>query len=238
MKTILYNAYGYGVVFFPKGLPKKGGTCEFATKACLKYCREETNDFMIEAHNFITKEDIGEVIGRLVKELKKLDATLLYWFESGDCEKKHTQRITSIMKGLASFGFMQHGHTRNVKLWKAVKDVKNIWLALTVEVPNTNLLPKDLGLYAVPIYKENYTIYACKYKGYDKKETKTRVWGGCGGSYIHTDTKYIPKNKVYKFSECDARFLKDLTKDKIYEANCRMCLDKRRGCFIEIPKEN
>lgn len=235
MNNIIYNAYGYGVIFFPKGKVKNGGTCEFATKSCLKYCREETNDFMLRAYDFIIKEDIGEVIGRLVKELKALNATLLYWFESGDCEKKHTKRITSIMKGLASFGFMQHGHTRNEKLWKAVKDTKNIWLALTIEVNDVKKLPKDLGLYAVPVYKENYTLYACKYKGYGEKEVKTWV-SSCGGSFMSTRIEKYPENQIYTFGECDARFFKEADSKNIYEGNCRMCLNNKRGCFTELEK--
>lgn len=158
---LLYHFSGIAGIFFPIGKLEDDGTCEFHTTKCLLVCAAINCDSAEKeiighelkkvTHDFIVEEDIFKVLHKITEELKDMKSNILYWFASGDCERKHIGKIIKIIKYLAEEGIVQCGFTRNKELWEKIGHYANIALTLEsfVEVRKT----QSAGLFAIPDYK-------------------------------------------------------------------------------------
>lgn len=205
---IVFNSGGFGSIYFPPGKLSDGGTCEFANPTCLKECPEipERNHLQVSAYKYITGEKVSTVTDEILKQLKRMDASLLYWFASGDCELKHIDQIFNIIKELSTTGIIQQGFTRNSLLWEELLEVENTRMALTVEYENVALYLSRKGLVAVPDYEEQRVNLYLENRG---------IWA-CGMSFGG--------------SICASSFMDD--GNDIHEALCTECLKYERGCFM------
>jgi len=176
---ILYPFSGVAAIFFPRGKLDMDGTCEFASKKCLQECGALKNivnepiighEAKMLVYNFVISNSVFVVCHQIEKEMKGIEAKILYWFASGDCPKKYTLKIFSIMKHLALEGIIQLGFTRNKPLWEFAQSIKQARLVLTVE--RLKYSPKiNEGILAVPDYQSGeINLY----------QNKTH-WGSCGG---------------------------------------------------------
>ncbi len=212
MDKILRPFGGTGAVCFPIGLPKDGGTCEFATEQCLKYCCAK-GDFEYDEEIHISHEEkevihetfmatmpIDWILDEIVKELDGLQTTLLYWFGAGDCMTKDLKRICELIDKMPG-GIVQMGFTRNVDLWKRYKRI----FALTLD--NEEDIGKREGLFALPDYKHTTT----------NLRLKTHQRSG------------------YRGFSCSAVWVTEKGVDKKIKhyANCRTCYRLNFGCFDE-----
>lgn len=208
---ILRPFNGTGAVLFPIGKPPTG-TCQYATKDCLKKCYAR-NDKEYDEELAITKDELkfiyytfitshtDDIVKKIVEELDGLQTPILHWFGTGDCLAKDIDKIQKIMWGLPD-EVMQIGFTRNIKLWKGNK--KRI--ALTVETLE-DIGDKE-GLFAIPDYTKLTTNLH-----YVLKNHRVEHYGGCGGCY-YEDIKGEQKT----FS---------------HFINCKTCLKKKVGCFYK-----
>jgi hypothetical protein len=159
---LLIPLNGVPAIFFPVGEIDKGGTCEFATKKCLEMCsafRNATDENIIgyepklKIFKFIIKMPLFLVCHQIMEDLNQMNSKLLYWFASGDCMKKHIDRISTIMKHLSLEEIIQCGFTRNKTLWKRTQQIQNINIALTMEFKDVSKIGFTSGLISVPDYK-------------------------------------------------------------------------------------
>ena len=199
---------GTGAVFFPIGLPPKG-TCEFATKKCLKYCYAtglrypnydieflipEKEKYMIYRH--FMELPMKWIVEKISQDLDGLQTTIIHWFGSGDCLAKDLLRISKIIHAISP-DITQMGFTRNIELWKKYKRI----FALTIE--NKRDIPKSdkEGMFSIPNYRKERT---------DMYSFSHHVRAGHCGPII-----------------CEDRIKKNLE----HYSNCRTCRHFKTGCF-------
>lgn len=201
---------GTGCVFFPIGLPPKG-TCEYATKTCLRECyavRGKFPNYDIEVaipeeeqqtiYEYITKRPIKWIVKKMVKELDGLQTPILHWFGSGDCLTKDIAKVSKIIEAIGS-DIIQMGFTRNVELWKRHKHI----FALTVE--NKEDIPETDGseMFSIPDYRKELT------------------------------NMYSPSRKIEL--QCGPLVCTDKEdKKKEHYINCRSCKELHMGCFDRV----
>lgn len=209
---------GVPSIYFPVGKIGKGGTCEFATDKCLKMCaafRNATDENKIgyepklRTFELITKERLFLVCDKILQELHQMDSKILYWFASGDCMMRHSEKIAKIMKHLSEEGIVQCGFTKNKTLWRRTHQIKNVRVALTLDKFEQDsdfakTYIKDTGLIAVPNYEKGcVNLFWC--------EERWMGAGACGYS-------------DYEFEGIT------------YEADCQKCYETKRGCFIRFEE--
>lgn len=216
MTKLVYPFSGVAGIYFPVGKLDEGGTCEFASKKCLKVCAAFKNatatnkiDYAAKYSAFvdITQRDAHSIIWKIAKEVKGMNADVLYWFASGDCPSEFTSRIAHIIEGLSYIIPAQIGFTRNQELWEEANrlDNVNVRIALTLEKPYKSKLQQmsSLGTIAVPSYSTgNIKLYQC-----NQSHTS------CGAGIIY----------VKKLGETIKR-----------KADCSICYAKKEGCFTEL----
>ena len=203
---------GTGCVFFPIGLPPKG-TCEYATKRCLRECyavRGKFPNYDIEVaipeeekqiiYEYITERPVEWIVEKMVEELDGLQTPILHWFGSGDCLTKDIAKVSEIIEAVSP-EITQMGFTRNVELWRRHKHI----FALTVE--NKKSIPEESnggGMFSIPDYRKELT------------------------------SMYSPERKTV-VTDCGALVCKDLEdKAKEHYINCRSCKDLHMGCFDRV----
>lgn len=214
---ILRPTYGAAGIFFPIGIPEKGGTCQYPSNKCLKSCYALKKDYdeiiniseedKKKIYNFFIKKPILTVCNEITKEMDELQIKILSWFASGDCLNKDIDRIYQIMVLLDEEGVVQNGFTRNKRLYSEIIQSNKIdHIVLTVE----SLLPKDAplenyprGLWAIPDYEKGIV------KLYHGKLGR-KSYATCGFNQVET-----------KF---DGKEIKIAT-------NCSGCYHKKLGCF-------
>jgi len=203
---ILYPFSGVMGIFFPNGKLCNGGTCEFASKICLKECgalKNAIGDKTIgyaaknKTFQFIIKQPVFASCGKITKEMEKAKSKILHWFAAGDCMGKYTDKIVEIIKHLSTDGLIQCGFTRNENLWKKVCKVENVHLVFTIESKKRAKLFMGEGMIIVPDYIETT---AELYK-------KGISCGTCDGIYY------------------------ELSKRIKIAADCNLCYEKKCGCF-------
>lgn len=220
MKRLLYPFSGCSAVFFPVGLPKDGGTCEFATKQCLKECAAFKNATKTNKIPYDRKEQIYEDITRfpifdVCRQISlQLSVTkkILYWFASGDCRKQHTKRIARIIRYMSDDVHIQIGFTRNIELWKKVKDLPYVTFVLTVKSK------KDItkgGLFAIPNFDTGQVTIIRNEWVVKKPKWEYSCPSIYGSASRNRNTTYWHKETI------------------LQEANCQMCFDEKKGCFTE-----
>lgn len=215
MQEKIVHYYGrMPAIYFPRGKKKDGGTCEFATSKCLKWCEAEAGgELHKRVYDFITEKAVDHVVMTILYELKETfnDSKHLYWFPSGDCETKHTKKILAVMKELQAKEIIQTGYTRNRKLWENVRDeldYQYIRVALTVEKKDLSRLKKEElnGLFVVP--------------DYDKGRVRLYLGGPYGERH---ETQYACGSDF--FYDYDAKGV------ETRESNCPDCYEKEVGCW-------
>ncbi len=161
-KKLLRPFTGTGCVFFPIGLPPKG-TCEFSTKKCRKHCYIDSASLFDWESNITNEDRVGiydyiinttstvEICNRMIEDLDGLQTSILHWFGSGDCETKHTNKISEIINQIPS-DVTQMGFTRNAELWKRHKD---IFAFTTEQIDDTE---GQSGLFSIPNYEEQVSV--------------------------------------------------------------------------------
>ncbi len=161
MNKLLKMFTGTGAIFFPIGLPPRG-TCAFSTKECRKHCYvkktslfdwESTLDdsVMREIYKFVTKAPIWQVCEAIERDLEGLQTNILSWFGSGDCEMKHFDRISEIIRSIDT-SIIQMGFTRNPKLWKRFPNI----FAFSVEKVE-NIKSKS-GMFSISNYEAQVSV--------------------------------------------------------------------------------
>jgi len=217
------HAYVAGI-FFPIGLPTKGGTCQYSSKECLKNCcmldvnYDECINVTEKEKKDIYKYFIGNptlnVACEVAVEMGELQAKVLNWFVSGDCLDEDVDAIYEVMLLLHKADIVQTGFTRNAKLYKKVLRSRTFQsLVLTVESKSVKDTPVDYyfhenrGLWAIPDYDKKVTQL---YHG----RLAYTSYGGCGSSSV-----------THKFDG----------KEVEIAPNCYGCYKRKIGCFFD-PK--
>lgn len=213
--NILHPHAGAAGVYFPIGLLKNGGTCEFANKVCLEKCcaKDSRIDAEYKIHKrtvkalykYMITQPIFRVLDKIMTELEELEMNIIHWFASGDCQKKDEKRIYSLIESISrEYGeIIQCGFTRNYNLWDEVnRYTENTYLVLTQESDSDRKYSDIKGLIGIPDYETNIVHIWKKYEYY----------GGCGGS-------------TYEWKEINE------------PAMCSECFKKNQGCFYTKEKE-
>lgn len=193
---ILYPFSGVAGIFFPIGRIKDEGTCEFATERCLKECAALKNAFdetivgheaKVATYKFMISHSVLDVCQQIIKEMRELGCKILYWFASGDCLRRHTDKIGRIMKHLSIEGIIQCGFTRNKKVWYTAENIPLARIALTVEA-NQRKPRNERGIIAVPDYQsgevklyQNRTHLGSCGAGFQRR--RLQISTGCDSCY-------------------------------------------------------
>lgn len=206
-EKLLYPDGRHLALYFPAGLPERGGSCSFASMKCL------TNCLSYLVHNSVTKHTVDifdtrtieEIVGMMYEQLRQRKPKLLEWFCWGDCMPEKTEQVLQIMKELSKKGVIQCGFTRNIELWRGSHKIKNVHLGFTTEDESEIVYLAEEGLVAVPDYWTGETkIYLGAERG---------LVGGCGGNFYREKATQID-----------------------YEPECIECYKKKRGCFTQKSK--
>ena len=142
------------VVSFPTGSPPVG-TCEFATKICLKECHKRCPNFKHEYNTYkaFCEMEVDELVSMLETDVKECSNQVLTWFaESGDCPTKLTTKIATVMRRLS---MPQNGFTRNKHLWGIAHYIPKVGLVLTEENEKRAIEYAKFGLVGIPNYDEH-----------------------------------------------------------------------------------
>jgi hypothetical protein len=139
---LLYPFANVMGLYFPVGKLQDGGTCEFATKTCLKECialKNGTPENIIgykskeEIYHFFIENEAEIIVKQIIIELIESKCKILNWFASGDCPKDLTQKIFEIIKSLNKSGIVQNGFTRNIQLIKRINKLEKNKTILSFE---------------------------------------------------------------------------------------------------------
>ena len=234
MRILRICRSGVAGIFFPIGLPKDGGTCQYSSEKCRKYCYAKEKDYDETLNipegdkqvilGYFVGNPIITVCSEIIKEMEQLQATILSWFVSGDCPDEHVERLYKIIMLLQEAGVVQNGFTRNKDLWKKLADSKNLnydilRMVLTVESLNKGGTKAYCGhgapntVWATPNYKTGVVDLYHGVLGYEYTS-----YGSCSSnSYTHQE----------KFKG-----------DSIEIAsNCLGCFKRKIGCFFTSPED-
>lgn len=131
---ILFLENGMPCIFFPVGKPSEGGSCDFITDRCLRHCPSSgvVHEHEKRALRYFKKTTVADIIKRIMIELNFFRSNYLGWFSWGDCPLELTDKISSIVLGLAQKGIVQNGFTLNEKFWKRIPFTNDLRIALTV----------------------------------------------------------------------------------------------------------
>ena len=210
---ILRPIGGTAGIFFPIGKVEKNGTCENATKECLKYCcanwgidHNEEYRVLDKEKQLIYKEFINKPIfdlcSKILKEMKELRCDILNWFTSGDCMDKDIERISTIMKLLKeNSSIYQNGFTKNGELFGKIYNLNRVHIVHTVKSRS------EIGMGCAKIFA------VCDYNhGTTKLYTQQQIdIGSCGS---------------VEFKIKNLKFVND----------CRTCLRLQKGCFTNLKE--
>lgn len=211
---ILRPFTGTGAIFFPIGIPPVG-TCENATKNCLKNCYQlnprypDYDEEILISQNekqliykFIIESDIETIFNKFKSELNGLQTPILHWFGSGDCLMKDLEKISLIIERIKKDeNIIQMGFTRNVSLWNRFKDI----FALTIEKRED---ATESGMYSIPDYKNEQSVMFSPFY---------QVRGGLCGPI-----------------SCD-----DMINSKLsHYINCKTCMRLKTGCYDRRQLKN
>lgn len=233
MKILRVCHAGVAGIFFPIGLEKEGGTCQYSSEKCRKYCYARDKDYdetlnipeeeKQEILAYFVGNPIITVCSEIMEEMNQLQATVLSWFVSGDCLDRHIERFYKMMMLLQEAGIVQNGFTRNKDLWQKLADSKTLnydilRMVLTVENLDKGGVKAYCGhgapntVWAKPNYKTGEVLLYQGLLGYEYKS-----YGSCGSnSYTHKE----------KFNG----------KSVEIASNCLGCFKRKIGCFFQLPQ--
>lgn len=186
---------------FPAGMVKDGGSCEFATATCLRFCKLQKTSIEKNAIKVLQKCQTEDIVRKIKKELIKDRSKLLHWFGSGDCPTALTDKVFSIIKRLDRDGVPQNGFTRNQQLWQLMSKTK-IPFALSVDNKKVALKMQHIGLVSNP----NYDQWSVDLMYKNQQTYLCGGGGGCGEGNLEVS-------------------------GEIYPEDCQECWENRRGCF-------
>jgi len=151
-KKIVFMDGMFPAIFFPVGPLKDGGSCEYLTEECLKYCpSHEINEHETRALQYFEENDAHDIIDRIIKELCQESIMHLYWFSWGDCPETLTYKITKVMFGLLRKGVLQNGFTKNPHLWKTIPFDDRLRIGYHVDTYNEIIkLSTDKNIICLP----------------------------------------------------------------------------------------
>lgn len=203
---LLHNDGKVLAIYFPPGLPERGGSCVFASMKCLVNCLTYLthNDITAETFDAFKNRTEGELSASIWSQIKDKKPRLMEWFCWGDCPPELTQKVSSVMWGLSKNGAIQCGFTRNEELWKIALKIPNARIGITIEdIGSVDDYAKK-GLVAYPIYDTGHTKLFYK-------TDKTKSSGMCGCTFMYDEAIQIN-----------------------YEADCQTCYENKRGCFTKF----
>jgi len=212
-------------VSFPAYSRKRGGTCDFMTKDCAKYCILQTNQLEKDAFAFFEDNPVPVIVRNLIEQMLALEATTLgWWIGSGDCPERLTNKFIDIIYQLSKSDIPQNGFTRNEKFWSSVNEFSNVRIALTVERQAVqeflSEMPTPTSYYGYlisePDYERNIVLI---YKlGVDEKAKPVHFSTvACGGGWVtYKHSKQAPPN--------------------VFIEDCSMCLKEGVGCYDLVPQ--
>ena len=204
-------------IFFPPGEVAKKGTCQFASKKCLKECPSQKSTILTKVYKEFKAKKPIILAGGIIETMDTLHyGEVLQWFSSGDCESEMEEKILKVIKFISMAGIIQCGFTRNVSFWKKTKKIPNVNLVITVE---SMRIAKERFLdtiVAIPNYKTGVVNLHYIIKG---DPVRVRRSGGCGGSWWEESPNARPTT----------------TRPLITEPDCTMCASQKKGCFY-IPE--
>jgi len=211
---LLYNFANVMGIMFPSGKLENGGTCEFASRTCLKECcatacvsnkqivghtnKKKTYDaFLLNSVEIITQ--------KISNELRENNCTVLTWFGCGDCPSFLTEKYFNIVKQIDELGFAQTGFTRNRKLWQLCKTLS----ATTKVILSIEDVKKETekGMFSIADYEKGSVSIVI----INKK--RTAILCNCGSDYYENHWR-----------------LKNKSAPKL-KFDCRFCYDNKKGCF-------
>ena len=203
-------------VAWPAYERKKGGTCDFMTANCKKYCKLTANEIEQASLEFVEDNPVHIVVRQMIKDIIELEATVIaWWLGAGDCPERLTDKVLDIMEELSKAKILQNGFTRNKHLHRMANGINNVRIALTVEKGAKQEFEhsREGMLIAEPDYEKGVVnLYVHK-----RGESKFKVTGaGCGGGYV---IHRLEKGKPPK------AFIED----------CSLCLKDGVGCYNLIP---
>ena len=208
-KNLLYPDGKVLAVYFPPGLPERGGSCAFASMRCLVNCLSylTQNSITKDTFDVFQKQDAKTITEKLWKQIEKQPIKLMEWFCWGDCPPGMTDKVIDVIKGLSLKGVVQCGFTRNKELWQAVLKVPNVRIGITIEDIDDIKEYAKKGLVAHPQYDSGETELFYK-------TTDSKHYASCGGSFMRVTATEIS-----------------------YEADCLTCYKNKRGCFTKFVKK-
>ncbi len=209
---LVYHDGTIGAIYFPVGDIKKGGSCQFASKKCIRECGLQSNQIIDGVYEYFKSQNIGVIVEQILKDLFYFPKKILYWFPSGDCPTEMQDKILKIMIALENQGLKQMGFTRNRELWAKANDAY-VKLVLTVNTKKEALKIKENWLVAVP-------QFACwKADIYGWVKGSREVSCSCGGGWV----------TVYD---------KEAHRGFVSEEDCGICYDKKIGCWEQSKQTN
>lgn len=204
-------------IFFPPGEVAKKGTCQFASKQCLKECPSQKSHILTKIYKEFKTKQALILAARIIEEMdNKHYGKVLHWFSSGDCQSEMQEKILKVIKFISMSGLTQCGFTRNVMFWRRSKKIPNVNIVITVEslrIAKDHYVDTIVG---IPNYKTGVVKLHYIMKG---EPTRTRMSGGCGGSWWQENPNAAPTT----------------SRPLITEPDCTMCAKQNKGCFYK-PK--
>ena len=216
-QLLLEQGRAMGEVSWPAYSRKVGGTCDFMTKNCSKYCILTANKAKQSSFEFFEDNEPHIIVRELLKQRIKIKAEVIcWWVGSGDCPKRMTSKMLRIVKELSQSNVPQNGFTRNLDFWKKANTFKNVRIALTVEKQDFKAWAAvheyDLKAWKGFLISEpNYKIDRSSIYKLGLRETH-HGGGSCGGGWVdYVVTKGKPPES----------FVED----------CSLCLRNSVGCY-------
>jgi len=128
-------------IYFPVGDVSTGGTCEFSTEKCRKYCPSGMSVSKHEKYalNFFKNENVTTVVAKIKEDFEYLvnrscnDTKMIQWFTWGDCLSTLTDKMAAIISDVHDLGIPLYGFTRNRLLWEIVPNKDRLRIGLTVD---------------------------------------------------------------------------------------------------------
>ena len=209
-RRILHMDSDIPSIYFPIGSIESGGTCEFATKTCIKHCPSgmEINSHERYAYNYFKRRSTESITKKMITDFNTLvefpyNAKMIQWFTWGDCPSLLTDKVHSVIMNIYEYGIPQYGFTRNKRLWELTPSRYSLNIGLSIEnIKKAKIVSIESGkLIGHPDYATGYA-------------------------------EMIFNGKIV--SKCNGWWCK--TKYETMNSDCRRCLNHMEGCYTVLCK--
>ena len=149
MNKIVFMDGDIPSTYFPVGRPEDGGTCAYATEACLEACpsSQVTNLHEVKALHLFKTRGVKWLVRTILEELD--EEKVFQWHVWGDCLPELTGKCAAVMIELQKAGINQFGFTRNKPLWELVS-AAGIRMGLSVDSEAEAIEMSQRGLVCWP----------------------------------------------------------------------------------------